>query len=226
LDADIYGPNIPTMMGVDHLPPFKNGKLTPAEAYGVKLMSIGFLVPPGQALIWRGPMLHSAIRQFLGDVDWGELDYLIIDLPPGTGDAQLSLSQSLPLSGGVIVTLPQQVSLDDASRGLQMFQQLNVPILGVVENMSFLELPDGTRMDIFGSGGGQQLAASAHVPFLGSIPMDPAVRVGGDAGAPIMVTLPESAPAQALRSIAEQLAAKLSVAAFQGQGGVKIDMIG
>ncbi|HZW04732.1 MAG TPA: Mrp/NBP35 family ATP-binding protein [Anaerolineaceae bacterium] len=226
LDADIYGPNIPTMMGVDHLPPFKNGKLIPAESYGVKLMSIGFLVPPGQALIWRGPMLHSAIRQFLADVEWGELDYLVIDLPPGTGDAQLSLAQSLPLSGGVIVTLPQQVSLDDASRGVQMFQQLNVPILGVIENMSYLELPDGTRMDVFGSGGGERLAAQFHAPFLGSIPLDPAVRIGGDEGAPIVVTLPESAPAKALRKTAELLAARLSVEAVKGKGGVTIDVVG
>jgi len=158
LDADIYGPNVPTMMGLKKLPAPKEGKLQPAEAYGVKVMSIGFLVKPDQPLIWRGPMLHSAIRQFLTDVTWGELDYLIIDLPPGTGDAALSLAQSLPLSGGIIVTLPQQVSLDDARRGLEMFRQLDVPIFGVVENMSFLELPDGSRMDIFGSGGGERLA--------------------------------------------------------------------
>jgi ATP-binding protein involved in chromosome partitioning len=151
LDADIYGPNVPTMMGVTQLPTPKENKLIPAEAHGVKMMSIGFLVKPDQPLIWRGPMLHSAIRQFLTDVEWGELDYLIIDLPPGTGDAALSLAQSLPLSGGVIVTLPQQVSLDDARRGLEMFRQLNVHVFGVVENMSYLELPDGTRMDIFGS---------------------------------------------------------------------------
>ena len=151
LDADIYGPNIPTMMGIDRLPGQKGEKLLPAEAYGVKVMSIGFLVKPNQPLIWRGPMLHSAIRQFLTDVEWGELDYLVVDLPPGTGDAALSLAQSLPLSGGVIVTLPQQVSLEDARRGLEMFRALDVPLLGVVENMSYLELPDGTRMDIFGT---------------------------------------------------------------------------
>ena len=158
LDADIYGPNVPTMMGVDHLPGTDGEKLVPAEAYGVKMMSIGFLVKPNQPLIWRGPMLHSAIRQFLSDVAWGELDYLIIDLPPGTGDAALSLAQSMPLSGSIIVTLPQQVSLEDARRGLEMFRQLNVNIFGVVENMSYLELPDGTRMDIFGTGGGERLA--------------------------------------------------------------------
>ena len=225
LDADIYGPNIPTMMGVQRLPPFKDGKLIPPAAYGVKLVSIGLLVPPGQALIWRGPMLHSAIRQFLADVEWGELDYLVIDLPPGTGDAQLSLAQSMPLSGGVIVTLPQQVSLDDASRGVQMFQQLQVPILGVVENMSYLELPDGQRMDVFGTGGGQKLAAHYRVPFLGGIPMDPAVRVGGDEGAPIVKTLPDSAAARAMRSVAEQIAARLSVEAVKSKGAVPIRMV-
>jgi ATP-binding protein involved in chromosome partitioning len=227
LDADIYGPNVPTMMGVKHLPPQnESGKLVPAVAYGVALMSIGFLVKPGQPLIWRGPMLHSAIRQFLNDVEWGELDYLVIDLPPGTGDAQLSLAQSVPLSGGVIVTLPQAVSLEDARRGLEMFRELNVPILGVVENMSYLELPDGTQMDVFGTGGGQKLAESANVPYLGQIPMDPNVRVGGDQGAPIVVTDPGSAAARSLRSLAEQIAARLSVAALQGSGGVKINIVG
>jgi ATP-binding protein involved in chromosome partitioning len=226
LDADIYGPNIPTMMGVLSLPAQSGEKLTPAVAYGVKVMSIGFLVKPGQALIWRGPMLHSAIRQFLSDVYWGELDYLVVDLPPGTGDAQLSLSQSIPLSGGVIVTLPQQVSLDDASRGLHMLREVNVPILGVIENMSYLELPDGKRMDIFGSGGGKRLAEAAGVPFMGMIPMDPAVRVGGDAGTPIVVSQPKSAPAIALQSMAEKIAARLSVEAMRGGAGIAIDMVG
>ena len=227
LDADIYGPNVPTMMGVDHLPPLRDNKLVPAEAYGVKIMSIGFLVKPDQPLIWRGPMLHSAIRQFLTDVEWGELDYLIIDLPPGTGDAALSLAQSLPLSGGVIVTLPQQVSLDDARRGLEMFRQLNVPIFGVVENMSYLELPNGERMDIFGSGGGERLAQESGVPFIGPIPMDPSVREGGDAGKPVVVAKPDSPVARALRSIAEDVAAKISVAAVKGDSSfVPINMVG
>ena len=226
LDADIYGPNVPTMMGVDRLPAQNNsGKLIPAKSYGVELMSIGFLVKPGQPLIWRGPMLHSAIRQFLSDVEWGELDYLIIDLPPGTGDAQLSLAQSIPLSGGIIVTLPQAVSLEDARRGLEMFRELSVPILGVVENMSYLEMPDGTRLDVFGTGGGQKLAEASGVPFLGQIPMDPAVRVGGDAGTPVMVSQPDSAPARAMRDLAEQLAARLSVAALKSGEGVSIDMV-
>ncbi|NPA92769.1 MAG: Mrp/NBP35 family ATP-binding protein [Chloroflexi bacterium] len=224
LDADIYGPNIPTMMGVKHLPPAKDGRIQPGEAYGVKMMSIGFLVKPGQALIWRGPMLHSAIRQFLTDVDWGELDYMIVDLPPGTGDAPLSLAQSLSLSGGVIVTLPQQVSLDDASRGLQMFQQLQVPILGVVENMSYLELPDGTRVDVFGSGGGQRLAEAYKVPFLGAIPMDPAVREGGDRGVPIVVSNPDSPVAQAFKNLAQEIAAKLSVNALKGSQPKPVDI--
>ncbi len=226
LDADIYGPNVPTMMGVEKLPSPTSNKLKPAEAYGVKLMSIGFLVKPDQPLIWRGPMLHSAIRQFLTDVDWGELDYLIVDLPPGTGDAALSLAQSLPLSGGVIVTLPQQVSLDDARRGLEMFRQLDVPIFGVVENMSFLQLPDGQKMDIFGSGGGERLALEAGVPFIGAIPMDPSVRQGGDNGIPVVVSQPESSVAKALQFIAEDVAAKISVAAMNQPNVIPINVIG
>lgn len=226
LDADIYGPNVPTMMGVDHLPPASESKLMPAEAYGVKLMSIGFLVKPDQPLIWRGPMLHSAIRQFLTDVDWGELDYLVVDLPPGTGDAALSLAQSMPLSGAVIVTLPQQVSIEDARRGLEMFRQLEVPVFGVVENMSFLELPDGTRMDIFGTGGGEQLAKEAGVPFIGAIPMDPTVRQGGDAGVPVVISAPDSPVARALIAIAENVAAQISVAAVQQNDFIPINIVG
>ncbi len=225
LDADIYGPNIPTMMGVERLPPSQDNKLVPAEAYGVQLMSIGFLVKPDQPLIWRGPMLHSAIRQFLTDVLWDELDYLVIDLPPGTGDAQLSLSQSLPLSGGVIVTLPQQVSLDDARRGLEMFRELNVPLLGVVENMSFLELPDGTKMDVFGSGGGEKLAQETGVPFIGAIPMDASVRQGGDSGKPVVISNPDSAVAKALKAVAEDLAAKVSVAAMRQENVIPIEFV-
>jgi len=225
LDADIYGPNIPTMMGVETLPLPTKEKLIPAEAYCVKLMSIGFLVKPDQPLIWRGPMLHSAIRQLLSDVEWGELDYLIVDLPPGTGDAALSLTQSLPLSGGVIVTLPQQVSLEDARRGMEMFRQLNVPILGVVENMSYLELPDGSRMDIFGTGGGQQLAKEGNVPFLGTIPMDAKVRTGGDNGRPVIVEYPNSPAALALRCIAEVIAAKISMAALENHTTIPITIL-
>ncbi len=225
LDADIYGPNIPTMMGVDHLPEMNGDKLVPAEAHGVKIMSIGFMVKPDQPLIWRGPMLHSAIRQFLTDVEWGELDYLIIDLPPGTGDAALSLAQSFPLSGSVIVTLPQVVSQEDARRGLEMFRQLDVPVFGVVENMSYLELADGTRMDIFGEGGGEKLAKDARTPFIGAIPLDLAVRQGGDNGLPVVLAFPESPVAQALKEVAENIAARISVAALQGGNVIKIKMI-
>lgn len=214
LDADIYGPNIPTMMGVERLPNPVDGRLMPAESFGVKMMSIGFMVAPGQPLIWRGPMLHTAIRQFLADVEWGELDYLIIDLPPGTGDAQLSLMQNLPLSGGVIVTLPQMVSLEDAGRGLQMFKELKVPVLGVVENMSYLAMPDGTKMDLFGTGGGQMLAKKMEVPFLGCIPIDPEVRIGGDNGKPVSLAKPDSEVAIALVSVTEKIAAQVSMLAF------------
>lgn len=226
LDADIYGPNVPTMMGVDRIQPPVDNKMIPAEKYGVKVMSIGFLVRADQPLIWRGPMLHSAIRQLLGDTDWGELDYLVIDLPPGTGDAALSLTQSLPLSGGVIVTLPQQVSLDDARRGLEMFRQLNVTILGVVENMSYLELPDGTKMDIFGQGGGERLAKDSGVPFLQAIPMDPSVRTGGDSGKPVVISNPDSAVAKALIEMSEKVAARVSVEAVTKQNFVPIKMVG
>ncbi len=225
MDADIYGPNVPTMMGVEKLPPPKGNKLVPAVAYDVKMMSMGLLVKPGQPLIWRGPMLNSAIRQFLGDVEWGELDYLIVDLPPGTGDAALSLAQALPLSGAIIVTLPQLVSLEDASRGLQMFRTLEVPILGVIENMSYLDLPDGTRMDIFGSGGGEQLAQATGTPFLGKIPIDPTVREGGDNGKPIVVAKPDAPAAIALRDVAQKLAARISVAAMSTNNSLPINIV-
>ncbi|MEK6256212.1 MAG: Mrp/NBP35 family ATP-binding protein [Chloroflexota bacterium] len=219
LDADVYGPNVPIMMGVadDHIRPNESGKLEPVEAHGVKMMSIGFLVAREQPIVWRGPMLHSAIGQFVNDVNWGEIDYLLIDLPPGTGDAQLSMAQILSVTGGVIVTLPQQVSLDDARRGLEMFHQLKIPVMGVVENMSYLETPQGEKMDIFGSGGGQKLAKETDVPFLGEIPMDPAVRVGGDAGIPIVVSAPDSAAAKALQRIAIDIAKTTSLQAFEQQ---------
>jgi ATP-binding protein involved in chromosome partitioning len=202
LDADILGPNIPMMMGVDRIPPPVNQRLVPANAYGVKLMSMGFLVEADQPLVWRGPMLHSAIRQFFTDVDWGPLDYMVVDLPPGTGDAQLSLAQSVPLTGAVIVTQPQEVALGDALRGLAMFEQLQVPIIGIVENMSG---------ELFGQGGGETLAEQRSVPFLGSVPMETEVRIGGDGGTPIVVSHPESAAATALKSISQEVAARVSV---------------
>lgn len=215
MDADIYGPNIPTMMGVHEMPAARNNKLIPAESFGVKIMSMGFLVKPGQPLIWRGPMLVSAIRQFISDVEWGELDYLIIDLPPGTGDVPLSLAQALPLSGVVIVTIPQSVSLEDASRGLEMFKTLNVPILGVIENM---------RGEIFGAGGGEDMAKYANVPFLGAIPMESGVRIGGDTGKPVLVSNPESQAAKMLNTIAEKVAARISIIAH-GQNPPVINII-
>ena len=225
MDADIYGPNIPTMMGIEKLPPPKADKINPAVAYGVEVISMGLLVKPGQPLIWRGPMLNSAIRQFLSDVEWSELDYLIVDLPPGTGDAALSLAQALPLSGAIIVTLPQLVSLEDASRGLAMFRQLEVPILGVIENMSYLDLPDGTRMDIFGSGGGEQLAQGTQTTFLGKVPIDQNIRIGGDSGKPIVVSHPDSAVAIALREIAEKVAARVSVEAMGRDNTLPINIV-
>ncbi len=208
LDADIYGPNIPTMMGVQAPGGISDNRLIPAEAHGVRLMSMGFLVQPGQPLIWRGPMLHSAIRQFLSDVEWGELDYLLIDLPPGTGDVPLSLAQSLPLSGVIIVTLPQAVSLEDASRGLTMFRTLEVPILGIIENM---------RGEFFGAGGGEKLARVAGVPFLGAVPMEAVVRQSGDNGQPVVIAQPDSEAAMAFKAIAKQVAARISVEALRSQ---------
>lgn len=225
MDADIYGPNTPTMLGVEKLPPPNGPRIIPAEAYGVKMVSMGLLVKPGQPLIWRGPMLNSAIRQFLGDVEWGELDYLIVDLPPGTGDAALSLAQALPLSGAVIVTLPQLVSLEDAGRGLNMFKTLEVPILGIIENMSYLELPDGSKMDLFGAGGGEKLAQATESTFLGQVPIDQNVRIGGDTGKPIVDAHPDSPVARAFTEIAQKIAQKSSVAALGANNTLPINII-
>ncbi|HOM67706.1 MAG: Flagellum site-determining protein YlxH [Chloroflexi bacterium ADurb.Bin120] len=212
LDADIYGPNVPKMMGVHTLPPTpQDKKIQPAEAFGVKVMSIGFMVGEGQPLIWRGPLLHSAIKQFLQDVDWGELDYLIIDLPPGTGDVQLSLVQTVPLSGGVIVTTPQQVSLDDAARAVSMFNKMEVPILGIVENMSYLQMEDGSVRRLFGEGGGEQLAGWAKAPLLANIPIEESVREGGDTGVPVVVRDPNSPSAKVLMGLAMSVAARMSM---------------
>jgi ATP-binding protein involved in chromosome partitioning len=220
MDADIYGPNVPTMMGIEQLPPAVDGKMTPAEAYGVQVISIGFMVKQDQPIIWRGPMLYSAIRQFVVDVNWDELDYLVIDLPPGTGDAPMSVAQLIPLTGGVIVTLPQQVSLDDARRGLEMFRQFNVPLFGVVENMSYLELPNGEVMDVFGTGGGEKLAKESDVPFIGKIPMDPSVREGGDSGKPVTVANPDSPVARALEAVALDVLKKIEAADTRKDGNV------
>jgi ATP-binding protein involved in chromosome partitioning len=212
MDADIYGPNIPMMLGVDRIPAPRDGRITPALAYGLRVMSMGFLVPADKPVIWRGPMIHSAIRQFFTDVDWGELDYMIIDLPPGTGDAQLTLAQSVPLTGAIIVTTPQDVALGDAVKGLAMFQQLQVPIIGIIENMGTFVCPNcGHPTDIFGTGGGARMAARLGVPFLGSVPMDPRVRDGGDNGKPIVAIDPDGPAGAALRQISRDVAARVSV---------------
>ena len=213
LDADIYGPNVPMMMGVHAMPSPRDNKLTPPVAYGVEVMSMGFLVPAGEALIWRGPMLHSAIRQLFTDVNWGDLDYIIVDLPPGTGDAQLTLAQSVPLVGGVIVSTPQQVALSDAVRGLAAFRKLEVPILGIVENMAG---------DVFGSGGGEAAARQLGVPFLGRIMLDAAIRSGGDVGQPIVAVDPDSPQSQAFRQLAQAIAARISVMSMQPDPELRI----
>jgi ATP-binding protein involved in chromosome partitioning len=213
LDADVYGPNIPMMFGLGGRPRVENDKMTPLEAYNVQVISMGFLVPEGKALVWRGPMLHKAIHQLFTDVRWGELDYLIVDLPPGTGDAQLSLAQSVPLTGGVIVTMPQAVSVSDARRGAEAFQQLQVPILGVVENMAG---------DIFGQGGGEMAARLIGAEFLGSVELDPQVRVGGDNGRPVVIAAPESATAQAFRALARKIAARISVMSLTSDPELRI----
>ena len=207
MDADAYGPSIPTMMGAKEQPQTSpEKKLIPIVRHGIKLMSIGFLVPDEQALIWRGPMLHSAVRQFLGDVIWGELDYLIIDLPPGTGDVALSLTQSIPLTGGVIVTTPQDVALADVRRGAAMFDKLGVPILGVVENMSYFSCPHcGERTDIFRRDGGVATSEKLGTRFLGDIPLDAEVCTAGDLGVPIVASHPDSPQSQAFRGVAHQL---------------------
>lgn len=216
LDADVYGPNVPLMMGVtDQRPVSRDGKkITPIEAHGVRLMSIGFLVPAEVPLVWRGPMLHGTLRQFLGDVDWGGLDYLIIDLPPGTGDVQLTLAQSLPLTGAVVVTTPQKVAQADVVKSIAMFQleAINVPVLGVVENMSAWVDPDtGARLDIFGAGGGEEVAARMNVPYLGAVPLDPLLPAASDGGVPLVISHPESPAAKALVAIARDLSAAISV---------------
>ena len=198
-------------MGVAEKPEIKNQKMVPIEKYGVKLMSLGFLVSEDTAIIWRGPMVMKAVEQLLTDVDWGGLDYLLIDLPPGTGDVQLTLVQKVPLSGAVIVTTPQDVALLDVVRGINMFKKVNVPILGIVENMSFFSCPHcGERTDIFSHGGGESTAKKQMVPFLGGLPLDPGIRSGGDTGIPIVVEHPDSPQSKIFMEIAGKLASKIS----------------
>lgn len=216
LDADIYGPSVPTMFGINEKPKATpEQRIIPLEKYGVKLMSIGFLIEEDNPVIWRGPLVTQLIQQFLRNVDWGELDYLVIDLPPGTGDTQLTLVQTIPLSGAVIVTTPQDIALIDASRGLQMFNKVNVPVLGIIENMSYFLCPNcGHRTDIFSYGGGKRTAERLNVPFLGEIPIDSYIRETGDSGKPIVIANPDSPQSRSFIEISQKIAAEISVRAL------------
>jgi len=214
MDADIYGPNLPLMLGVNTPPPVVNQKIIPLEAHGVKVISLGFLIDKDQPAIWRGPIVMKIIGQFLGDVQWGTLDYVIVDMPPGTGDAQLSLVQSTSVHAALIVTTPQQVAVGDALRGVKMFQRVGVPVLGIVENMSYFECPHcGKPASIFGAGGGERLARDVDLPLLAQIPLDPRIVEGGDTGRPLVIAEPESTAAKALVALAKRVAAVLSMAA-------------
>ena len=222
LDADVYGPNVPLMMGFKGKVELRGEqhRIEPALAYGVKVMSLGFIIDEDKAVIWRGPMIHGAIQQFLRDVDWGELDYLIVDLPPGTGDASLSLAQLVPLSGVVIVTTPQHVALQDVAKSIAMFRQLEVPVIGVVENMSYFICPNcNAEHEIFGRGGGERVAQHFGVPFLGKVPLQPQVRAGGDEGKPVVVSHPRAPESEAFRKVAAAIAQRVSIMAFEQQGG-------
>jgi len=225
LDADIYGPSIPLMMGIDGRPELDRQKLVPLEAHGVKVMSIGFLVDPMQAVIWRGPMVSGAVKQFMSDVQWGELDYLVFDLPPGTGDIHLTLVQTIPLTGSVVVTTPQDISLADARKAFAMFEKVHVPVLGIVENMSYYICKHcGQREDIFATGGGKKAAEELKVPYLGGIPIYTPIRIGGDNGKPIVVMEPKSEQALMIRQIARQMAAQVSIQQFASKGNPEIQI--
>jgi ATP-binding protein involved in chromosome partitioning len=216
IDGDIYGPNVPIMLGIQTQLTTDGQKIVPAQQYGIQLVSMGFLTQDDSAVIWRGPMLHGVIQQFFREVAWNNVDYLIVDMPPGTGDVALSLSQSVPVAGSVVVTTPQTVSLADTRRAIRMYQKLNVPPLGLIENMSHFVCPTcRTESDIFGKGGGETLATDMSVPFLGRIPIYEPIRVGGDTGIPIVVGEPKSPAAQAFRAAAEQLAAQVSIASYK-----------
>ncbi len=226
MDADIYGPNIPMMMGMPKPPGKEGDKIKPAEAHGVKIISMGFFVPDDTAVVWRGPMVHTAIQQFFRDILWGELDYLLIDLPPGTGDAQLSVSQIVPLTGVVTVTTPQEVALFDVRKGIMMFQKVNVPLLGIIENMSFFVCGHcGERTDIFSSAGGERAAQKFDVPFLGRIPLDPAIRECGDAGTPLVVAAPDSPQTKAFQAAAEAVKQRVREITSETKGATLSDMV-
>ena len=217
LDADVYGPSIPLMLGLTGSPMVSaQQKLIPLEKHGLKIMSMGLLLRPDQAVVWRGPMVHGVVRQFLGDVDWGELDFMIVDLPPGTGDAPLSLTQAMPLTAAIVVTTPQKVASSVAQKAMSMFERMGIRIIGVIENMSYFSAPDsGKRYSIFGEGGGRRLAESRSLPFLGEIPIDPRMCEGGDEGAPVVVEYPGSELAAIFMGVAEKLAAHAEAAAAE-----------
>jgi ATP-binding protein involved in chromosome partitioning len=216
IDGDIYGPNVPIMLGLNtELVADEQGRIIPAERYGVQVVSMGFLTHDDSPVIWRGPMLHGAVQQFFRQVAWSDLDYLVIDLPPGTGDVALSLSQSVPVSGAIVVTTPQQVSLADTRRAIRMYQKLNIRTLGLIENMSHFVCPGcGHESDIFGHGAGEELAQAMDVPFLGRLPIYEPIRIGGDTGQPIVIAEPDSPAARAFKAVAEQAAAQVSIASF------------
>jgi len=216
IDGDIYGPNVPIMLGIQAQLKTDGEKIVPAEKYGIQVVSMGFLTTDDAPVIWRGPMLHGVIQQFFRDVRWNDLDYLVVDMPPGTGDVALSLSQTVPVSGAIVVTTPQSVAIADTRRAIRMYQKLNVPTLGIIENMSYFVCPGCSReSDIFGRGGAEQLAEQVGVPFLGGIPLYEPIRRGGDAGIPIVESEPESAPARAFLQVAERTAAQVSIASFR-----------
>lgn len=217
LDTDVYGPNVPIMVGVNEEPRVAEGKLVPLNAYNVKVMSIGFLNRGDKPVVWRGPMLHTAVKQFLYDVLWGELDYLIVDMPPGTGDAQLSLAQLVPVQGAVLVTTPQEVAMADVRKAFNMFEQVHIPVLGIVENMSYFICPNcSERHSIFGAGGGEALSKLFRTNLLGQVPLSSDVREAGDSGVPVVAGAPDGAQAKAFTQIAENVAAQLSIAAMKG----------
>ncbi len=217
MDADVYGPNIPQMLGIRGQPEVSDDKkMIPPQAHGIKVISMGMLVPPDQPVIWRGPMLHGAVQQFMRDVVWGELDYLVVDLPPGTGDVSLSMAQSVPVAGAIVVTTPQAVSVSDVRKAVGMFRQLNIPVLGVIENMSYFVCPHcDERTEIFGNGGGQRMAEDLKIPFLGAVPIDTRVRSGGDEGRPIVAVAPDAPAAQAFSDVASRVAAQVSIQAMK-----------
>jgi ATP-binding protein involved in chromosome partitioning len=212
LDADVYGPNVPLMMGIRDVPTAIGDRIQPLEQYGIQLMSMGFLNPGDKPLIWRGPMLNSVIQQFLRGVDWRDLDYLVIDLPPGTGDVQLSLIQTAPVSGAIVVTTPSEVSLEDARKAVQMFRQVRVDVLGIVENMSYMIVPGTSqRIDVFGQGGGKRTAAAMETPFLAELPLDPEIRIGGDSGRPMALRGKDDPQAKGFFDMAQAVVDQLAV---------------